>query len=34
MGKTIDAIEKYDINGTKHGCHVKIRYLWAKTLMS
>ena len=30
MGKTIDVIEKYDINGKKSRCHIQIRYIWGK----
>ena len=34
MGKTIDVIEKYDIYWKNHRCHIQLRYLWAKPLMS
>ena len=30
MGKTIDVIEKYDIYGENHRCHIKIAYLGKK----
>ena len=32
MGKTIDVLK--DIYGKNHRCHIKIRYLWEKPLMS
>ena len=34
MGKTIDVIDKYDIDGQNHSCHIKIRYLCEKPSMS
>ena len=34
MGKTIDVMKKYDIYVKNHKCPKKIRYLWAKPLMS